>query len=66
MNTKWNAYFSILGPKMPKNGWKYFLHLYKFMDYNEVWFSRSTFHKKSQEQIYRVFYLVDVGQKRQF
>ena len=33
--------------KMPKNGCKYFLHLDKFMDYNEVWFSRSTFYEKA-------------------
>ena len=34
------------------------------MDYNEVWFSRSNFHKKkSLELIYRVFYFVNVGKK---
>ena len=48
MNTKWKAYFFLFRvPKMPKNSWKYLLHWYKFMDYNEVWFPRSTFHKKS-------------------
>ena len=35
------------------------------MDYNEVWFSRSTFHEKVNKNL-QVFYLVDVGQKRQF
>ena len=35
------------------------------MDYNEVWFSRATFHEKAKKKIYRVFYLVNVGQKRQ-
>ena len=53
-------------PKMAQNGRKYFLNLYKFIDYNEVWFSRSTFHEKAKKKIYRVFYLVDVGQRRQF
>ena len=51
---------------MLKNGRKYFLNLYIFMDNNEVWFSRSTFLAKSQEENYRVFYLVDVGQNRRF
>ena len=38
--------------KMPKkNNKKYFLHLYKFMDYNEVWFSRATFHEKAKKKI---------------
>ena len=53
-------------PKMPKNGWKYFLNLYKFMDYNEVWFSRLTFHEKAKKNTYRVFYLADVGQNSDF
>ena len=30
-------------PKITKNDQNYFLHLYKFMDYNEVWFLRATF-----------------------
>jgi hypothetical protein len=36
--------------KMPKSDQKYFLHIYKFMDYNEVWFSRETFHEKSKKK----------------
>ena len=36
--------------KMPKNGGKYFVYLYKFMDYNEVWFSRSTCHEKAKKK----------------
>ena len=40
-------------PKMPKNGQKYFLHLYKFMDYNDAWFSRATFHKKAKKKFTR-------------
>ena len=40
--------FSLLWvPKMPKNVLNYFLHLFKFMNYDEVWFSRS---RKSQDQ----------------
>ena len=37
-------------PKMPKNNQEYFIHLYKFMDYNEVWFSRATFHEKAKKK----------------
>ena len=47
MNTKRNDNFSILGPEMQqKKGWKYVLYLNECMDYNEVWFYRSTFHEK--------------------
>ena len=48
-------------PKTPKKRLKIFLHLYKFMDYNETWF----FMKKPRKK-YRVFYSVNLGQKRQF
>ena len=37
-------------PKIPKYGKKYFLKLYKFIDYNELWFSRSTFHEKAKKK----------------
>ena len=48
---KLNANFSILGPKNAKKRLKIFLFiLYKFMDYNEVWFSRSTFHEKAKKK----------------
>ena len=36
------------------------------MDYNEVWFSRSTFHEKAKKNIYRVFYFFYKDQKRRF
>ena len=39
-----------------KNSWKYFLHLYKFMDYNKVWFSRSTFHEKAKKNLQSVLF----------
>ena len=64
MIPKWNANFSILGPKNnTQKTLKIFLHLYQFVDYNEVLFSRSTFHEKSKKN-YRVFDFVHIGQKR--
>ena len=36
-------------PKMPNNNQNYFVHLYKFMDNNEVWFVRAAFHEKAKK-----------------
>ena len=43
-------------PKNPQNGWKYFAHLDQIMDYNEVWFSRSTFHEKPRKNLQGVLF----------
>ena len=53
-----SRFLELLGPKIEKlafsflilNSWKYFLHIYKFTDYNEVWFSRSTFQEKANKK----------------
>ena len=37
-------------PNMWENDQKYFLHIYKFMNYNEVWFLRATFHEKAMKK----------------
>ena len=55
MNIKLNANFPILGQKAEKL-LRNFLHLYNFMVYNEVWFSRSTFHKKAKKNLQAVLF----------
>ena len=39
-----------MGPKNAQKRLNIFLHLDKFMDYNEVWFSRSYFHEKVEKK----------------
>ena len=50
MNTKQDANFSILGPKNGEKQLKIFFTPIKFMDYDEVLFSRSTFNEKSKKK----------------
>ena len=43
--------FSILGSKNGEKRPKIFVYLYKFMDYNEVWFSRATIMKNPRKNL---------------
>ena len=47
MNTKWNANFSIFGPKNTEKWMKIFLHLFLVFKINFLW--------KCQEKVYRGF-----------
>ena len=53
---KENTNFSILGPKNAEKRLEIFLHLYKYMAYYEVWFSRSTFHEKANTNLQGVLF----------
>ena len=61
MNTKWNAIFSILGPKNSEKRWQYFytyINLWTTMKFG-FWDQLSM--KKPKKKNYSVFYFVYVG-----
>ena len=66
MNTKWNANFSILGPKNAEKQLKIFFT--PILIYGLQWslVFKINFSWKSQKKNHRVFYFVDVGEKRWF
>ena len=51
--------------KCQQNGWTYYLYVYKFTDFNEVWFSPSRYQEKNNH-ISRGCLIFNVGPKRRF